>query len=313
MAREVLLAFIGGIVGGLFQTAALSGTVGGLIFAMLAEVPLFLVGLSVGLLATLIAAGVSIVMIGLVGGPLASLLFLITTAGPLIVMVRQSLLNRQTSDGVVEWYPPGLLIAWLTGMAAGGIALSAFLLADFPDGLSGEVRSLLAREIPRALPNGFDPKTTEQLVDQFTAVGPGVVAVSWVLMMAVNGILAQGLLVGLGRNLRPSPPIATLDVPSWVYYAFSAAVLTAIVADNSLGYIARNLAIAFSVPFFFQGLAVVHALINRLKAWRASLFIFYLILIVAGWPAIFVTAIGLAEPFLKVRFRYGRPRGSEET
>ena len=312
MARDILLAALGGLLAGAFHMAALTGTLGGAIFAFLSEVPLFVVGLSLGLLAALIAGGVSTIVIGLVGGPQAALLFVVTTAGPLVFLLRQALLNRSRPDGSTEWYPPGLLVTWLTGIAGAGIALAAFMLADFPDGYPGAVRAWLAGGLEQLTPAGIEPKAVERAVDQLSAVAPGVAAIFWILLMTINGSLAQGLLVGMGRNLRPSPPIATLEIPAWPYYVFGAAVVAAIVLDATPGYIARNLAIAFAVPFFFQGLAVAHALINRFKAWRFSLFVFYLVLIVAGWPAVFVTAMGLAEPFLRVRLRYGRPRGPEE-
>lgn len=312
MARVILLATLGGLLAGIFHMAALTGTLGGAIFAFLSEVPLFLVGLSMGLLAALIAGGVSAVVIGVVGGATSSLLFVVTTAGPLVFILRQALLNRVRPDGVTEWYPPGLLIAWLTGISAAGIALSAFMLADFPEGYAGAVRAWLGTGVERLMPAGIEQKAIDRALDQLAAIAPGVAAIFWVLLMSINGTLAQGMLTGFGRNIRTAPPIATLEVPSWTYYVFGAAMLVAIVVDNTVGYIARNLAIAFAVPFFFQGLAVVHALINRLTAWRFALFVFYLVLIVAGWPAVFVTALGLAEPFLKVRMRYGRPQGSEE-
>ncbi len=312
MPRELLLAAAGGLVGGLLYTALLSGSVGGIIFAYLSQVPLFVVGFGMGLLPVLIAAATATLLVGLTGGALSALLFVVTSIGPLVVIVRQALLNRTAPDGTVEWYPPGLLVAWLAGMGALGIVVAGFLLTGYPEGYEGAVRAMLAEAMAELAPAGTDARNVETLAAQFASVFPGVVAASWMTMMAVNGVLAQGLLTGMGRNLRPAPPIATLMLPAWTLYAFGLAVAVAIVAGGGVGYMARNLAIALAVPFFFQGLAVVHALLNRWTAWRFSLFVFYLVLIVLGWPVVFVTAIGLAEPFLKVRLRYGRPRGPEE-
>lgn len=312
MPREILLAVAAGLAGGVLYTALLAGSVGGIMFAYLSQVPLFLVGLGLGLLPALIAGGVATLLVAVAGDALAALLFVLTSVGPLVVLVRQALLNRPTGAGSTEWYPPGLLVAWMAGIAAVGIVLSGFLLLDHPEGYEGAVRAMLQTAMGGMAPAGVSPESVEHFAGQLAGMFPGLVAVSWMLMMAVNGSLAQGLLVGLGRNLRPSPSMALIELPAWLLYAFGLAALVAVAVDGSVGYIARNLAIALTVPFFFQGLAVVHALANRWAARTLALFMFYLVLVVLGWPAILVTAIGLAEPFLRLRVRYGRPTAPEE-
>ncbi len=311
MPRSVLLAVAAGLASGLLYMALLTGSMGGMLFAYLSQVPLFLAGLGIGLSPALIAGGVAALIVGLGGNLLSAILFIATSAAPVLLLVRQALLNRPGPDGTPEWYPSGMLIAMLSAITAAGIVAAAVLLSDGTD-LRGAVRDGLAQVLETMMPPGQADEERMTFADRIAGVFPGVAGVSWMLMMAVNGSLAQGVLTGFGKNIRPSPRLALIVLPPWLYYAIGLCLLIAIVASGSVGYIAGNLAIVFAVPFFFQGLGVVHALANRVSARTLVLSIFYLVLIVSGWLALVVTVAGFMEPFAKLRLRYGRPRGPEE-
>lgn len=312
MPRSVLLALAGGITSGLLYIALLSGTMGGFLFAYLSQVPLFLVGLALGVSPIGIAGAVATLIVGAAGSALSALLFVLTSVLPLFVIVRQALLNRLDADGTVAWYPPGHLISIMAGMTGVGILVAAVLAGVGEDGMRASVRESVGRVLEQMMPPGQDDAERMALADRLAVFVPALAGISWMLMMTVNGCLAQGVLAGFGRSIRPSPRMAELFLPVWPYYALGLSLLFAIVADGGVGYIAGNLAIVFAVPFFFQGLGVVHALANRLSARTLSLSIFYLVLIVSGWLTLVVTVAGLVEPLAKLRLRYGRPHGPEE-
>lgn len=312
MPRPIVLAVAGGIASGLLYIALLAGTMGGMLFAYLSQVPLFLIGLGLGVGPIGIAGAIATLIVGAVGNVFSAMLFVATSVGPLLILVRQALLNRVEPDGSVVWYPPGYLVAVLAGMTAAGIVATALLLGGGEEGLRATVRDGLSRVLDAMMPPGQSEAERLAFADRIAGFFPGIAGVSWMLMMAVNGALAQGVLSGFGHNIRPSPPLAAFVLPNWPYLALAASLLFAVVADGAVGYIAGNLAIVFAVPFFFQGLGVVHALANRVSARTLLLSIFYLVLIVSGWLALVVTIAGLMEPFAKLRQRYGRPRGPEE-
>ena len=312
MPRSVLLALAGGIASGLLYLALLAGSLGGMLFAYLSQVPLFLAGLGLGLTPAIVAGGLATVIVAVVGGIGSGVLFVASSVAPLLLLVRQALLSRPMPDGGVAWYPPGYLVAILAGMAGLGIVAAGVLLGEGENGLRGGVRDAVAGILDGMMPPGQSDVERMAFADSIATFLPGLVGVSWMLMTVINGSLAQGVLSGFGRNIRPSPVLAELELPAWPYYALGASLLFAIVAGGAVGYIAGNLAVVFAVPFFFQGLGVVHALANRFSARTLSLSIFYLVLIVSGWLALVVTVAGLAEPFAKLRLRYGRPRGPEE-
>ncbi len=74
----------------------------------------------------------------------------------------------------------------------------------------------------------------------------------------------------------------------------------ALLGPGELEYIGRNLVIILAVPFFFLGLAVIHALARRAVPMAMLLavfyFVFYGLLLFTGWAAMMaVAAIGLIE------------------
>ena len=310
MSKDILLAAVGGALSGLLYLAVVTGSTGGVMFAYLSQVPLFLIGLGLGLSPAIVAGSVALLIITGAGGWLSAIVLLATNIGPVWLLVRQALLHRPgAAPGVFEWYPPGLLLGWLVGMAAVGLLGVTIFLAGHAEGVEGAVRDSLTQAIGAMIPadqaTGIEPGA---IAAQFAPIFLGVVAVSWMLMVAINGTLAQGVLAGFGRSLRPSPPIASVELPRWCYAALVAAALIAIAAEGTLGYIARNLAIAFTVPFFFQGLGVFHAIIGRWSARTFAFVAFYIVLVVFVWPVVFVVAAGLAEPLARVRQRLAGPR-----
>ncbi len=132
---------------------------------------------------------------------------------------------------------------------------------------------------------------------------PAAVVGSWIVMVTVNGALAQGLLQRFQRNLRPSPDMAELSLPVAVPAALGVAAIAWVVADGALGFIGRNVAVILMVPFFFLGLAVVHAFVrgSRLRSWL--LVSAYGSMMLFGWPVLLVAVLGLFEQGLGLRRR----------
>ena len=132
---------------------------------------------------------------------------------------------------------------------------------------------------------------------------PGFTVASWMLLLVANGALAQGLLSATNRALRPSPDLGTLELPNWIATAGAAAALAAVALDGDPGYFARNLVIIAAIPFFLQGLSVVHVLARRTGGGAMMLVIFYVMLIVLGWVAFLIVLLGLVEQIIGLRRR----------
>jgi hypothetical protein len=281
----------------------LSGSPGSMILVYLTQLPLFVAGLWLGVGASVMAGLAASLILLAASNFVAMAVFAGLNAVPVVVLVRQSLLARTGASGVIEWYSPGLLAAWLTGFGLATTAV-AFLVLGGPEGIQGALREVLAPALGRRL-DGIDPEQ-EQLFSFAAFILPGIVATSWMVMAATNGCLAQGLLARFGASWRPSPDLAALGLPVWI------SVLLALAAGATvLGGTARllgiNVMIVLAVPFCLAGLAVLHTVARRFSRPAILLATFYVLAGVFGWPLLLIALLGLLDSSLGLRRRLAQP------
>lgn len=299
LAAGVLL----GGLGAAFYLAVLTGSPGALILAYLAQLPLFAAGLWLGLGSAVAAGAAACLAVLPVGGLAAGALFAGLYAVPVVVLVRQALFARPAPGGAIEWYPPGLLAAWLTGFGLAALA-AALVFFGGPDRLDRLLRASLAPAVDRFVDGGSGER--EALTGLLSLVAPGSIAASWMMMTATNAILAQGVLARFGAAWRPSPDIAALGLPVWL-----SALLIAAAGLAAIGGAARlvgvSVLIVLSVPFCFAGLAVLHTAARRLPRPHLPLVAFYVVAALFGWPLLVLMAVGALDAPLGLRRRFAPP------
>ncbi len=304
--RDIILSIAAGAVAALMTVAVLGYSAGGMVLIQLAQLPLFVVGLGLGVKPALVAT-VSLFVIAaaatdlLVGLAVASLFGLTAT-----VVVRQALLRRDDGRGNVAWYPPGGLLATALGLAAGAGALMMPAVVDLSaaeiartQAAVGEMMRQMGSEAP-ATPEGA------AMIAQLLRFVPAMFAVWLVVSLAINGALAQALLARFGRALRPSPRMDQLALPSWIG---AGAVVVSIGAffPGLSGVIAGNLVILVAAGFLFAGLAGIHAALAGVPARPMALAAVYLLLLGFA-PALFaVVLLGILEPWVGLRRRFAGP------
>ena len=313
MGKDLILLTVGGLAAGALFGSIVAGSLGAALLAYFAAAPLFLVGLSLGWLPVVASALVGAVVVAGIVGFFAAGYFALIIGLPVAVLCRQALLNRTDGRGGVEWYPPGRLVAALTAMAAA--ALMAMFSVAVLEGV--DPRQEVQQTIEAVLDAGMPPEVAERakeqgLAERAASFLPGVAAALLFLTLALDGVLGQAIAARLSIARRPSPPWREMTLPAWPLYALGLSCLAGIAASGALEYIGRNLAIVFAVPFLLQGLAVVHAVAARLPGRTVWLVGFYLLGLLMAWPFVLVAALGLAEPYVGLRARFGGgPKGSE--
>ena len=317
MNAALFIAIGAGLLSALPLALAVSQP-GGMFLLLLAPLPLFAIGLSQGLVAGLIAGGSLLLVATFLAGLLAALAALIFVAGPTLLLVRQALLNRPAAVGAgagapggIEWYPPGHLTTWLVWIGLVWLAISLAMLATQGPGLEASVRTALEETLTASLLQA-DPALVAQVAERMAAIALGFGVASWLLMLALNGVLAQGLLVRFARNLRPSPDIASIELPAWIAPVLAIVLAAAFLAPGDFGFVAKNVAPLLLLPFFFAGLAVTHAFLRRTRAAGLLLFLFYLLLVLFTWPAVVVVFLGLLDQWANLRRRMTAAPGQEE-
>jgi hypothetical protein len=307
MLQVIGLAVLAGLISSILFLSLSSGLPGMVLLAYFVQLPLLFIGLSLGLAASVIAIAGAILVCALLAGLVGAGLFLLVQAVPAMVVIRQSLLARR-ANGALEWYPPGLVLAQLTALAALGIGAAFVLMLGQPGGLEGALSGFLNSALAEL--GGVEARVTEVGVSAGSEPGgwmflfPGLMAASWLVMVVLNGVLAQALAVRLGWNRRPSPALSELELPGWLWPTIGIAALLAVVGDGGLGFLGRALLIVLVVPYVFLGLAVIHAAAGRWPHRRLALALCYGAIMLLGWPLLAVLLLGFVEDWAHVRQRF---------
>ncbi len=315
MTKLLLVAVGAGIVSAILSVSVASGSMIGLPLAYLAPLPLFTVGLSLGCLAAVAAAISGSVVLGALVDPGVGVIYFLSTGLAPIVLCRLALMWRDDAAGQPIWFPAGRLLVWLSGITAafftaslvyfigqdGGLVgtLERYLLASADllenSGTNGQVFSATAEAIRQSAPNG-------------ARILPGTLALSWMLSVTLNGVMAQAILTRSGRNFRPAPDYSNLELPRSLSYVVAGALILSFL-PGSMGFAAGTLAAIAIWPYFIMGLIVVHVISRRLTARIMVLAAFYLFLVGLGWPAALVVGIGVMDQWMGLRQQYGAPPG----
>ena len=312
MSKNVLIAIAGGLLTALLYLSTETGNPATLIFAYFTLLPLFMVGLAKGLAAAAISGTVAVVVTGVAAKFTGAAMFALAYAVPAVVMVRMALLNRQTPEGTAEWYPAGRIMSWLTAYGAAALITFAVTAGDSPAGMEATFREGIETSL-EGLAGGEDGTGPAAIAAQVAPHFPALIITSWLVMVAINGSLAQRFLRRLGWNLRPSPRMSAFELPHWMAIALAISVLAWLAGGQGApGFIGWNLTLVFSVPYFFMGLTVIHTLSRPWPARTPALVIFYLFLIIFRWPVALVAALGLVEQWAGLRQRIGGMGGNQE-
>ena len=300
MSQALALAVLAGIISGGLALMPLTGSIGLVFIGYFVQLPLMLAGLTMGLMASIIAVASAALVNLFIIGPVGALIFFIAFALPVLVVVRQALLSR-VENGATVWYPPGLILALLTAIATFGLILAFMMFMGQPGGLLGVIDRSLTEAIRditdatgQSLPDLAPLRASLWMI-------PGAVAASWLIMSVMNAVIAQAIAVRAGWNRRPSPAFSSLDLPIWLWPMMGIAVAMAVLGGEGLGFLGRSALIVLTTPFAFLGLAVIHKFANRWSHRQLGLAAVYAGIIVFNWPILAVVALGLVEDWAHLR------------
>jgi hypothetical protein len=317
-ATAILLSLGAGLVAGLMFASMASGGRLSMLLGCLLPLPLFMAGLALGLPAAGIAA-VAGALVGFgFGGAYAGLWFALVVGLPVTVLCRQALLSRDTPSAVgelvgapgavvTEWYPPGALLAWATGLCVALLSLLFLWFAAEDGGLKGvlgrqadRVVDAIVQQAPSMVPAGGEEQFRLR-ARFFAELAPASMAVLWMAMMLTNGAVAQWGVTRMGRNLRPTPAYAEARLPVGFAVALALSLLLAMLSGG-FGYYGATLAAALAVPYVVIGLAAMHVMTRGRPSRVPVLVLTYLCLITFTFPLVL---LGLADQLFDLRGRYG--------
>ena len=287
MVKELVVAVALGILNTALVALSILGNVGGssfgtafqtLAFWILSLIPLFVSGLGFGVRSAAISVGTSVVVAAIAIDTGFALAYAVISGLPVIILVRQALLWRE-SDGTRYWYPADNLLIWWAGICIGLTGLAIGLLH-------------------------WDEALRQGMVEAF--LGP-----IWGMFILMSGCLAQGLLVRFKKNIRPTPELTKMALPNWLALAFIAATALSVILDASLPLLGA-VVITLETLFFLQGMAVIHVVSHR---WNGRPFILgavYILMIMTLWLVLLIAILGLMENWIGFRRRFAVTTKLEE-
>ena len=315
MQRAQLIPLGAGVIAALLHLSVTTGSPGAFMLAYFAQAPIVATGLALGFMPAAVAAAVAAVLVALGSPGVGALsLFVLTSALPVLVIVYFAIQNcvrdGEGEDGSVEWYPVGQLLGWLTALALVAFVVAYLIFLGGENGVKGAIEAYLRNVLDALRSTQADPAGVDQLRATMAAVFPAVAAASWLLMIVVNGIMAQKFLTASGKNMRPMPVYSAIETPIWPIAAITlGALLSFFVGD--LRFFGINIMLIATIPFFFIGLAVLHSIS---AAWPGRLFLLmgaYLFLILLVWPAAIIALLGLIEHWVRLRERMHARRSNK--
>lgn len=253
-----------------------------------------MVGLSLGRRPIIVASLLTCGLIFLMAHPIHGLSYLLLYAIPLIILTDRALLNRKVKGKETQWYPVTQLILWLLGLTAAIVIIAVLMISPYND------PTQLKESIQQLAPLlGPQPEGAIEALGQVLPYFPAFFGFSWCFSMLINGALAQGILVGLKANLRPSPLLSDIHLPRWFLGVTAIAFILTLMNLGIPTQLGANLLPICMIPFSLVGLGFAHKHIATTPAPQVMLILFYGILIFFLWPLIFLAIAGMILTFLR--------------
>jgi predicted membrane protein DUF2232 len=312
MSAHLLIGAGAGLVSAaLFASAAASAAAFSFLL-YLAPLPLCLAGLGWGRTAVSIAGLTGTVVMALGLGPVAALVYAVTIAVPIAVLVHLILLSRPGAEaapgadqsGSVEWYPAGRLVGAAALMAGALAGFMVLLLGPGAESYQNSIDQMFPHIVKVLDPDDsvFTPEMTENFKTVLAKALPAAFAIVWLTLALFNLWLAGYIVNASGHPLRPWPDLHGLELPN-VFVAVFAGALVASFVPGVIGLIATGLSGAMLFAYVLQGLAVIHVYSQSVPFRPALLAVVYLGILFLGWLAILVAILGLGEPLFGLRAR----------
>lgn len=315
MSKDAILALVAGLLGGSMFLSWFGAGPLGLLVTLVSGLPLFLVGLGLGLRMALLASFAGLALLAAVNATAAGA-FLVFDVVPAMIVTGQALRNGRGAGGAATAFvPAGNVVAALTLAAVLALVLGVGQLPDHPDGAEGVIREVIGAELKRAAPT-LDADLREGIIAHYAPLLPGRGMVWWTGRALLLAVLAQWLLARTGRNRRPTPDYGALTVPVWLVAAFMVSLGFGVAATGDSAYIARNAALMLSLPLFLQGLVAARAVAAETPMPATAMMGFYGLcavgLLLSDWPYVGVVVLGFVDHAAGVAQAFGRPRSGKE-
>ena len=296
----------GGVSAALFAAALSHGGTGLVFLAYIAGLPLFLAGLAAGSVAAAAAsiAGVAGLYFSEVNA--LTLVYGIFNALPAVILAALAMHSRADQKGQTQWCPEGFIITALALYPSLVFVICAGLTWDMDGGLQAMTATAM-HTVVELIKDKADEATLVQIngmVDFFARYMPSMAGCTWMIIMMLCMVGAQKILAAVKLNKRSNFSLQSLQMPSWMIFGVAITGVASMVAPAPFDYLGANVAIMLGMPFFFTGLAIVHAWAGTHKYQKLTLTLFYIVISLVVWSVLVVAALGVIDQWVNFRQRF---------
>ena len=310
MIGQVLIAVAAGCASAAMFASIVSVELISLVLLYLSPLPLMVAALSWGPFAAAIGGALAAIGLGAIFGLGDVIAFTIAVALPSCWLGHLCLLGRPvTADEgappVLEWYPVGRVLLWITCFAAVTTGAALLSLGSNAAEITATLRNFLLRVFSI---DGADASgDADGWIDAIVSFAPSAAAIVATVVLTLNLWLAAKVTATSGRLSRPWPDLKMAALPPMTLVALCVAAAFCF-SGGLLAMLARIAAAALVMAYALTGFAVLHTLTLALKSrafWLGSTYAF---VVVFQWPMLALAALGLADAVFGLRRRYLRSR-----
>ena len=150
-------------------------------------------------------------------------------------------------------------------------------------------------------PNALDPAQADQVIAAIAPWMIGGAGAAWFLQLALSLFLARAWQAQLYNPGGFRDEFLSLDFGRWLAIAVPVLLLLGLLGGDTPG-LASQLLLVCMTGFFVQGVALAHALVDKLKGGVAWIVGFYALLFIGMPPTlVLVSAAGFADSWLNLR------------
>jgi Predicted membrane protein (DUF2232) len=318
MIAIILIALAAGCASALMFASMISGALISLLLVNLAPLPLMVAAIGWGPLCATIGGIGAATILGSILGLAHCITFAVAVALPAWWLGHLVLLGRPVANGVpsgdgegpaapvLEWYPVGRILLWISVSAALTTIVALLELGTDSVSITNGLRRGLLMMIgpPEATASG----ELEQVVDILVKIMPAAAAIGAMMMLTLNLWLAAKITATSGRLHRPWPDLKMMALPPLTLAVLCAAIAFCF-TGGLLAILAQIITAALMMAYALTGLAVLHTLTLALKSRALWLGCTYAIVVLFVWPVVAMAVLGLADAMFGLRQRYlqGRP------
>ena len=287
----------GGVLCAAFSFMALFVPLLGAVVNYFSLLPIFYVGVCLGIRASLLAISIPLLGALVLFGPVGIGVFGITIFAPSMTILYWHFLKKKNAYVFSSIDILHLLSSRFLGLVAAG-----FCYLKLTD---SHLFELLAQKVEVIDTLTKIPSSTGSLVD----VLPGIFSFIWLLMVWLNFQMAYAIALKSNKSIRKLtlkqnnflPPVWDIVLVAALWLIIANQLF---ISSHVLGIFARTALCISAFPLLIDGIEIAQLMAKSYKLPRYATGIFMVLTFLLVWPMIFVVVLGLVEPLYGLKKKY---------